>query len=659
MATSHFDYTTCEPFRSWNRLEVRPRKSEFDEALKVAIHDALWMLTRQWQFGEFQGEDTGSAVFAKVMIETTRVTKFKHQDGTISDYDESIPLETFVESMPVTYDLRFRATAGQHWLRILLNKSITYVPPTINDAYDHTIMQKAFAEIYPFALPVVDHTNDSTALQVAKARILSNKLAHQCMNGLNGRTPDGVSWYEALKQSGNTLALPTELRTHAAWKPAFESFVLSAAEDFITWFEQSHEHPGGAKSTWSPANLEYSFGCAMPNKGTVGNTVLDAKEYYSGSLDWYAFNLELNTEGNELSEINDTDQNDAIKTEILTVVPSEARFGGMPNSRWWEFEDGSTDIGNITAETTNLAKILLAQFALMYSNDWFVVPYDVPVGAVSEVKGILVTDAFGERTLVEIAGQGDANDWTGWTMFNFTKTSASEGKAGKTDPRIYIPPFISKVQESNPLESVEIIRDEMANMVWGIEAVIPDLLGSGQDGQAAAQELTNFFKALERGDEVVPTPIPDGVKLSYSLGNTVPENWIPFLPIHLPGQNRAIQLQRASMPRWFNGEFSQVRPRTGILREGMHDDPAASDSLFVNPSDELQNTPYFIFEEEAPRCGVTVEASWQRTRWYNGKIICWYGRRKKIARGEGASGLAFDQIIYVDYADQEALVPAE
>ncbi|MFT3701515.1 MAG: hypothetical protein QM802_04055 [Agriterribacter sp.] len=659
MATSHFDYLSCEPFRSWNRLESRPRQSEFDEVLKAGVHDALWMLTRQWQFGEFQGEDTGSAVFAKIMIETTRVNKFQHSDGTITDYDESLPLETFVERMPVLYDVRFRASAGQYWLKLLQKRSLNYVPPTAADAYNHNTIKKVFASVFLLELPVIDHANDNTALQVAKARLLSNKLAHQAISGLTGRTPDGVAWYEALKATGSTVSLPAAITSHADWKPAFTNFVLSAANEFITWFEKSHEHPGNTNDSWAASNLEYSFGCSMPNKGEVGNTVLEAKEYYSGELDWYAFNLELNTDGTGLAASDATAEADLVKTEILTVIPAEARFGGMPNSRWWEFEDGSTDLGNITAETTNLAKILLAQFALMYSNDWFIVPYSVPAGAVSEVKGILVTDTFGERTLVDVAGQGDANDWTGWTMFNFTKTNASEGKNGKTDPRIYIPPVVSKVQESAPQESVEIIRDEMANMVWGVEAIIPDLMGGGQNGHAAAQELQNYFKKLEREEVITPMPVPDGVKLSFSLGNTVPENWIPFLPIHLPNEDRAIQLQRASMPRWFNKEFSQVRPRTAILREGMNNDNAAAEQLFVNASDEIQKTSYFIYEEEAPRKGVIIEAAWQRTRWYNGRTICWYGRKKKTARGEGASGLAFDEVIYIDYADQEALVPAE
>lgn len=661
MPTSHLDYITCEPFRSWNRLEPRPRKHEFEDSLKAAIHDSLWMLTRQWQFGEFKGEDTGSAVFAKIQIETTRITRFQNRETVPVAYDERIPLEARVERLPVSYDLRFRARAGQHWLRLLKHYGELYNAGAPGVLYNHTSFQQLFASAYAMDLPVLDRESDSTAMQIAKARVLSNKLAHQAFTGLSGRTPDGVAWYEDLKSGGMPLILPSELTSSADYDSSFEAFMLVASGKFIEWFENSHEVPQSPTDTsWAPSNLEYSFACSMPNKGAEKNSVLQAKEYYQGSLDWHSFNLELSDDGSGLADKDPAEELSNVKTEVFTFIPSEARFAGMPNSRWWEFEDGSTDLGNITAETTNLAKILLAEFALMYSNDWFVIPYSVPAGSLSEVKGIIITDSFGQRTLIEPAAQGDANDWTSWTMFNLSKTSSSEGLTGKTDPRIFIPPVVSKVHESKPLESVEIVRDEMANMVWGVENIIPDLVGGGQDGNAAAQEMSNWLRNLDRGtEEVIVSAIPDNVKLKFNLGNTVPENWIPFLPVHTPGQNRAIQLQRASMPRWYNNEFSQVRPRTEILRQGMSEDDSSQDTLFVNPSDEDQNTSYFLYEEEAPRSGVLVEGTWQRARWYNGKIVCWFGRRKKVARGEGASGLAFDQVIDVDYEGRQALVPAD
>jgi hypothetical protein len=42
---------------------------------------------------------------------------------------------------------------------------------------------------------------------------------------------------------------------------------------------------------------------------------------------------------------------------------------------------------------------------------------------------------------------------------------------------------------------------------------------------------------------------------------------------------------------------------------------------------------------------VKLTGTFQRTRWYNGKIVSWYGRRKRTGRGEGSSGLRFDLVL--------------
>ena len=54
----------------WNRLEPRPRSNSIRESLAARIRDPLWLLTRQWQMGEFRGDDAGSPIKAKVHIET-------------------------------------------------------------------------------------------------------------------------------------------------------------------------------------------------------------------------------------------------------------------------------------------------------------------------------------------------------------------------------------------------------------------------------------------------------------------------------------------------------------------------------------------------------------------------------------------------------------
>jgi hypothetical protein len=61
-----------------------------------------------------------------------------------------------------------------------------------------------------------------------------------------------------------------------------------------------------------------------------------------------------------------------------------------------------------------------------------------------------------------------------------------------------------------------------------------------------------------------------------------------------------------------------------------------------------KSLPYYIHEEEVPRAGVRVVQSFQRTRWVNGEVFVWLGMHKKTGRGEGSSGLAFDQIKNVE-----------
>ena len=119
----------------------------------------------------------------------------------------------------------------------------------------------------------------------------------------------------------------------------------------------------------------------------------------------------------------------------------------------------------------------------------------------------------------------------------------------------------------------------------------------------------------------------------------VPEHWIPLIPVHVPGDTRETQLQRAAMLRFLDGDTAggvpvdpaPIRPRTSLLRVGLDGATAPQ--------------PYFIHEEEVPRAGVRVTQSFQRTRWRDGRAWVWLGVRKQTGRGEGSSGLAFDRIV--------------
>jgi hypothetical protein len=204
---------------------------------------------------------------------------------------------------------------------------------------------------------------------------------------------------------------------------------------------------------------------------------------------------------------------------------------------------------------------------------------------------------------------------------------------------LLILPTVPKIQESQPVEEVYLIRDEMANMVWGIESIILLPGGESKPGREAALELRNFYQRL-LGQES-ESDIEINAAIRYQIMNTVPENWIPFIPVHIDNNNREIQLQRANMLRIIEGDIGdpqKIRPRTILLRKGL---------------DEDQPVGYKLFEEEISRAGVRIYQAYERTRWYNGKVFNWLGVRKQVGRGEGSSGLAFDQIVHVARSNTE------
>src|SRR4051812_25990894 len=87
----------------WNRLEGSPRTLNFDRAMKAEVRDALWMLTKQWQMGEFQGADAGSPIFAKAYVEKTHLRRYQPGNGAVEELDERVPLEAKVERRPVAF----------------------------------------------------------------------------------------------------------------------------------------------------------------------------------------------------------------------------------------------------------------------------------------------------------------------------------------------------------------------------------------------------------------------------------------------------------------------------------------------------------------------------------------------------------------------------
>ena len=182
------------------------------------------------------------------------------------------------------------------------------------------------------------------------------------------------------------------------------------------------------------------------------------------------------------------------------------------------------------------------------------------------------------------------------------------------------------------------MRDEVSNLVWGIETVMPPADGSSRRGHEVDTSrhtgATSRWSTKPRAGRPPPVRPPTTPTVRYQLTNRVAENWIPFIPVKITGDNREIQLQRAAMPRLLEGTTgvtpAKIRPRTQLLRPG---------------ADAVMPPPYLVYEEEISRAGEIVTRSWQRTRWRNGRVYTWLGAQRQTGRGEASSGLAFDRLV--------------
>jgi len=588
IALMHQGLTFPPAIVGWNRLEGRPRTVQFDRALRAEVRDALWLLTRQWQFGEFNGEDAGSPVEVRTAVRVDSLQHYAVTPDQAVAYDGSVPLETHVEREPIRFDLVIHSQVTRYFWRL--------IGPTL---VTRPAVRAAYLAGYPLrAVSGVDDDDARHVLQIGGAHLLdASDLLSEIASGAHDTRVNGLAGSVGLAAADIAQLQQAGLKLRA-W--------------FLAQFSQPLEDGDDA---WRPQSLEYRFAVATET-AERGQSVLVANHYTQGHLDWYAFDVDA-TPGARLTR---RDASAAVVTPSsvtpVSFIPTPVSFGGMPRPRYWEMESRQIEFADIDANTTDVAKLLLTEFALIYGNDWCVIPYEVPVGSLCEVVGMLVMDDFQEQSLLLPAGRGRDDGWQRWSMFTMSRSPP----VGEADLRLLVPPALPKLMEAPSLEKVYFLRDEMANMAWGVERTVPSRLGFGIDAARLASRSAGLAPAAA-------APLPTTAPVRYLLGTDVPANWFPFIPVHVPGSNRSVQLQRARMP----SEGGVARTRNGVIL-----DVAA---------------PYYINEEEVPRAGKLVTRGYQRGRWIDGTTYTWVGRRVLAGRGEGASGLAFDQLRDVPNAD--------
>ena len=173
--------------------------------------------------------------------------------------------------------------------------------------------------------------------------------------------------------------------------------------------------------------------------------------------------------------------------------PQPARFAGMARPRYWEFEDGSVNFGAVETGPTDLTRLLLIEYALVYGNDYFVVPLSLPVGTVCEIDQLIVADTFGGTWSIPSVGAVDGAAG-GFKLFQHTAADGAAAAGGPPPAQpsqlLLVPPTAGTARAGRPLERVRFVRDEPAEMAWGIEETVRGGAGRPVQRIELQRELT-------------------------------------------------------------------------------------------------------------------------------------------------------------------------
>ena len=538
----------------WNRIETRARTGDMQAGLEARVFDPLWLLARQWQMGEFAGCDGGSPVSVQVATSTAAFDRYAAGAQAAHPLDKRLPLETLVEREAIrpaaaAGDLRQTVEAGLQFFRLL-------------DQGGLGRLRALYLAQYP--IPAMSGLDSG-----------GNTL----LTAVTGRVIDGVRLHADLLHAGSSLpALP-------AIGSADRAAVLKVTQAFVSLYDSLLSEPANA-DTWSPDRMEYSFAIAAGASGKLA-----AQEYDGGSADWHSFHRSSQTLAGAAAKP---------VTATSSAMPSPATFRGMPARRFWELEDAAVDIGALTAAAEDVGRLLLREFALIYGNDWFLIPLAVPVGSEVTVTTLTVSDTFGINTAIPhyTDADGAAN---AWRMFAVSADTPAASTAS-AHVLVLVPNAVGAV-DGSAIEDVLLMRDELANMAWGVESMALGRSGLPIDRQLAYRTS-------------VPPPVApaQGSMPLYRLGSTVPDYWIPFLPVRIG--NGPLRLRLGKLPTAPTGPLGRLLGYPALT----------------------------MYLEELPREGVHLQRRYRYARGPDGSTYVWMGRVRSTGSGEGRSGLQFDYL---------------
>ena len=422
-------------FANWGKLLPVNLDRSITVSPSARIHDPVWLLSEQLQFGEFAHDGGATPIDVLIEAQVARPSLLRGDASgaaTTEVLQRQLPLESAVEREPVPTDgaegLRQRQEAGLRLQRMLRAAGL------VAEA-------AAWATRVPFEQPrgVVLDEETRQWIDLMYQRVPDGRA-------LTGRVGDVIDGRDR-----SYTPSPAELAVLRAWR-----------QGHGVW-----THAPGHHRNWDSERLEYRVSAAA--KVGASEVVLKCPEHVESALDWFAFDVggpSLGATGNS-------------ETRRFHRLPVPLEFSGMPGRRFWTFEDPSINFDALELVTRgdrdpSSAAMMVMEFAFSYGDDWYLVPMPVEPQAICDVTLVRITDCFGDEV--------DAHRPAGrWNLFRHDDAATPSGLSS-----VFFHAAPGQVHEGETLEEVHILRDEQANLAWAIETRVPHPL---DEGRAPAQTV--------------------------------------------------------------------------------------------------------------------------------------------------------------------------
>lgn len=340
----------------------------------------------------------------------------------------------------------------------------------------------------------------------------------------------------------------------------------------------------------------------LHHAGLVASTDVDVevREHRGGAVSW------------DHLAVSRTPPSAAMTRHTAITLPQPVRYAGMPSSRFWAFERGSAWLGDVQTRSDRLEPALIAEYALVYGEDWHLVPLVVEAGRLVRVTSVVVTDTFGQSREVFSAARVDAelarSRWGLWHLEGDRPLGDAAWVAAAEGPWVAVLPAPPTL-DGPPVEEVRFFDDESANLGWAREGRVaswfprpetdpgapPDAVA--EDPPATRQSDTWRWvvqsEVPDRLFPMVPRPRADGVQLDLALGRV---------------------------------RGSDAEPASQVLKE-------------------LEAAGGTLPEETLRSPGARVVRRWRRVRRSDGSVQMWSARTVSPRKAERDVGLVFDGIV--------------